>query len=375
MLNATDFATKEKKFNEYRSKKETIRIKLKDVADKIFLENSKIEKLKMKIDKLKKDIDSQKEIEKEKSRELEEYQKNIEIITTSQEEIKKSINAIIAKEFSLSILRKNSKLSLPNHLIQSEILKKLQKMLEKKFFLLKQRYIENRLLLDEYQAKRDKIRNYIKKLEIEKDNLETLNEKYSESVEKLKEEKYQYINELAKISKEEVALKETLNKLKILKKNPKEKEEYVNLNNIKVRKIGSSFKRIKVRKYSGKKTIPPIENYKIIKRFGIYRDPIYNIKIFNETMILRSPKSDALVRSIFKGKVVFAKDTKVLGKIVIVECKNNMNVIYGHLSKIPSHIKVGAVVKKGAVIGRIKRDLTFGITQKNRHINPLQVIK
>uniref|UniRef100_UPI00263A1100 murein hydrolase activator EnvC family protein n=1 Tax=uncultured Campylobacter sp. TaxID=218934 RepID=UPI00263A1100 len=103
-------------------------------------------------------------------------------------------------------------------------------------------------------------------------------------------------------------------------------------------------------------------------------DPIYNIKIFNESVVLSANSADAKVKSVFNGKVVFAKETAMLDKVVIIENPNGIHTIYAHLSQIAPTVKVGAKVQKGYVIGRVQRDLTFEVTQKNYHIDPLELI-
>ena len=74
------------------------------------------------------------------------------------------------------------------------------------------------------------------------------------------------------------------------------------------------------------------------------------------------------------GKVVFAKETAVLDKVVILEHSGGIHTIYAHLNQIPPTVRVGSNVKKGYIIGRIGSDLTFEVTQQNYHINPLDLI-
>ena len=91
-------------------------------------------------------------------------------------------------------------------------------------------------------------------------------------------------------------------------------------------------------------------------------------------MILRSKNSDARVKSVLDGKIVFAKQTNLLQKVVIVEHSNGLHTIYAHLDKIAPTVKLGKNVKKGEVLGRVKNDLTFEVTQEKFHINPLELI-
>ncbi len=75
------------------------------------------------------------------------------------------------------------------------------------------------------------------------------------------------------------------------------------------------------------------------------------------------------------GKVVYAKDTAILDRVVIVENSYGIHTIYAHLSKIAPTIKVGKKIKKGYVLGRVESDLSFEVTQKSYHINPLELIR
>ena len=141
-----------------------------------------------------------------------------------------------------------------------------------------------------------------------------------------------------------------------------------------IRQIGSSYQNSNVKKYVGERTIAPLDGYSVKRKFGDYVDPIYKIKIFNESVVLASSTPDATVKSVLNGKVIFAKDTASMEKVVIIENSDEIHTIYAHLSKIAPTIQVGQKIKKGYVIGRIDNDLTFEVTQKNFHIDPLELI-
>jgi len=64
-----------------------------------------------------------------------------------------------------------------------------------------------------------------------------------------------------------------------------------------------------------------------------------------------------------------------LDNVVIVENADGIHTIYAHLSKIAPTVRKGMKIRKGYVIGRIKNELTFEVTQKNNHINPLKLIR
>jgi len=142
-----------------------------------------------------------------------------------------------------------------------------------------------------------------------------------------------------------------------------------------VRQINSSYQKEKVARYRGGKTISPIRGARLVKKFGTYIDPIYKIKIFNESITLKAPSSPAKVQNVLNGKVVFAGKSSMLGKVVVVAHSGKMHTVYAGLSKIAPNIKVGRKIKKGYVIGKVNKKLMFEATKNSKHINPLKLIR
>ncbi|QOR62511.1 murein hydrolase activator EnvC family protein [Sulfurovum sp. ST-21] len=143
----------------------------------------------------------------------------------------------------------------------------------------------------------------------------------------------------------------------------------------KVRNINSSYKKEAVYRYRGGKTISPIAGARVIKKFGTYVDPIYKIKIFNESITLQAPSSPAKVKNVLNGKVVFAGKSSMLGKVVVVAHSGKMHTVYAGLSKIAPTIRVGTKIRKGYVVGKVKSKLVFQATKNSKHINPLKLIR
>jgi len=152
-----------------------------------------------------------------------------------------------------------------------------------------------------------------------------------------------------------------------------EKEAYTQSE--KVRKINSSYRKSKVYAYRGGKTISPIYGATVIKKFGTYIDPIYKIKIFNESITLKAPRTNAKVQNVLNGKVVFAGNSSMLGKVVVVAHSGKIHTVYAGLSKIAPNIRAGRKIKKGYVIGKVTSKLMFQATKNSKHINPLKLIK
>ena len=142
-----------------------------------------------------------------------------------------------------------------------------------------------------------------------------------------------------------------------------------------VKQYGSSYQADNIQTYRGRRTIAPLAHARVIKRFGTYIDPIYKIKIFNDNIVLKAPKTGAKVRNVLNGKVVYMGKNSMLGKVVVIEHGNRLHTIYAALERISPMLHTGARVKKGTIIGRIKRKLIFQATQNSKYINPLRLIR
>ena len=142
-----------------------------------------------------------------------------------------------------------------------------------------------------------------------------------------------------------------------------------------VKRVGSSYQQARVARYRGPRTIPPFRGARVVKKFGTYVDPIYKIKIFNDSVTLRAPGPDTKVRTVLNGKVVYVGENSMLGKVVIVQHGNGVHTVYAGLSKISPLIKTGSRIRRGTVIGKVKKKLIFQATQHEKLINPLRLIR
>jgi len=154
----------------------------------------------------------------------------------------------------------------------------------------------------------------------------------------------------------------------------KKAEQKIYKQSAKVRQVHSSYKKSKIYDYRGKKTISPIPGARVVKRFGTYIDPVYKIKIFNESITLMAPSTGAKVQNVLNGKVVFAGKSSMLGKVVVVAHNGKLHTVYAGLSKIAPNIKVGRKIKRGYVVGKVAHKLLFQATKNSKHINPLKLI-
>ena len=318
-------------------------------------------------------------------------------LVAEQKRIEASLLAIISKRFAYDLIVPKNYIESEESIISAEILNSITKDSQNEVNKIAKDYSKTINSIKSQTDKIGAIKLDLAEFRSKQDKLIALQTKQKKDLAQLKSDKDSYEKELSAIQADQEELRKTLEKLAIIAKNEEEEKARAQQkakleeakkakNNEKlasqsqktakndVRQVGSSYQMSQVKRYTGAKTIAPLEKFTLKQAFGDYTDPIYKIKIFNESVVLRSALSDAVVKNVLDGKVVFAKETSLLQKVVIVENKDGIHTIYAHLSKIAPTIKVGSRLKKGYVIGRVERDLTFEVTQKNYHINPMELI-
>ncbi len=303
-------------------------------------------------------------------------------LAKTKKELEEKIINIIAEKFSFYLFTDQDYQESEESIMADEVLKSMDTILKKDFQNLSNTYEKTNKTIEEHNKQIKSIKLSLADLVKKQANLRKLKERRAKKVANLKLQKRAYRKKLDKIVAQRVELKKTLQKLKILKKqedqerqNQKNYKKGTINKNVSVKQVGSSYQESKVKRYRGRKTIAPLKSFIVKQGFGNYIDPIYKIKIFNESVTLQSKIPNAKVRNVLSGKVIFAKDTAMLKKVIIIENRLGIHTIYAHLDKIAPTIKVGRVVKKGYVIGKVQSELSFEVTQKNYHINPLELIR
>ena len=362
--------------------------KLKDVAKDIQKEEKKLNSIVFQIKDLERNIAKNKNIVKDKEINLKDLATQNLSLIGKKKDLEEKIIKVIAEDFSFYLVSDKEYMDSSDSILVDETIDKIGVIIQKEFNKLSHDYekINKRIDLQNIQIKN--IKNSILELKNKKTKLSSLKKSKEISIKKLATQKKKYKKRLQRISKEREELRATLKKLKIIKAKEDEEEKRRRLAAIEkakknskingkltVRQIGSSYQNSRVKKYRGRKTIAPLDKFLVKRKFGSYIDPIYKIKIFNESVILTSKIKNAKVKNVLNGKVIYAKDTAVLDKVVIVENSYGIHTIYAHLSKIAPTIKVGKKIKKGYIIGRVEDDLSFEVTQKSYHINPLELIR
>ncbi|WP_456451058.1 murein hydrolase activator EnvC family protein [Hydrogenimonas sp.] len=359
--------------------------KLAQIAKQIAQNQRKLKQLDLIIETSDKEIAVNSILLEEGQKRLAEIEKSSQALERTRKEQEKRLVDLLANRYILEEIKKEKGVQSPEDVVEQEVLLTLIRADKEQLRQMQSSYLKTLAESERLGKEARRIRTMIERLQRKKEAAAKEKERRRQLVAKLEKEKKEYQRRLEKLQNEEEDLRKTLAKLNILKKRQleaaKRKKKSVNTaaiakgDKLKVRTIGSSYQKHAIGRYRGPKTISPVGRAKVVKKFGPYIDPVYKIKIFNESITLQPYKKNAKVKNVLNGRVVFAKKTPMLGKVVIIEHKNNLHTIYAKMDKIAPTIREGKKIKKGYVIGRVEKELMFEVTQKNRHINPLELIR
>ncbi len=408
---ASNIDKKIKNNRQILNKNKTVQIRtdlqVKILAKQISNQNNELTKLEKDIKDINNDIEIHEEKLKKAKNTLVDLQHNSKTLIQEKRKNEEQIVKVIIEDFSSSIALKLANESSLDELIDSEIYKLLSQNSKDEILKLNNSYEIVTQNKKQNQNQIEKISDYIEDRKEKKKQLDVLRDKYSKSLISLGKKHKEYQQQLKNIISKQESLKNLLAKLNILKKEEIEKERQRRLaaakkaaknkskksnkskkydindernnqyaDDLDVRMIGSSTSGIKISRYRGKKTIAPLDSFKVVKNFGKYFDPVYKIELFNESMILKTKIPQAKVKSIWNGKIVYAKkDAGLLENVVIIQHTNGIHTIYSHLDKISPSLKVGRWIKQGYVVGRVNDSLTFQATKNEAHIDPKDLFR
>jgi len=358
--------------------------KVRVLASKINIATSKEKKLKQKIKREKLSISRNTARIKKIKKELSLLTEQSLQIGEQKQLIERNIAKVLASNYVNSIAVKLNSKRTTKEIIDTysyRILSHQSKQQSKKLSVEFEKIVHKQ---DKNKQKINEILKLIKKDNEDKKRLEKLNKSLSKTKKELSSKHIAYKKELKKIISQQRKLNSILANLNIVKRqNAKkitnkpikiDKTDTQTAKNMNVRSIGYSSDGVKTTRYTGAKTIAPIKDFRIVKSFGETYDKVYKIKLFNDSITLKTKQNNAKVMSVFDGKVVYSKkNSQLLENVVIIKHKNNMHTIYSHLDKIAPNITKGKWLKKGAVIGRVKDTMNFQATKDSSYINPKEL--
>ena len=425
LLSATTTGKKikksEKNLNKSVKEQKEMSGQLDKIAKNIKNANRDNKSLNKKLEALSQKYSQNKEAYQASKKSLAEYDQNLKAINRKIKEENKKFVEVLANQSSVILAMNQSHDPTRESIVMQEAYRLLKKQNTKELAELKLQIDRKKAQKRKIARKRSGVKKKIDKIAKQQKEYEKQRNTKKKLLTKLSTDEGKYRQKLQKEMDKQIALRSALAELNILQKKEVEEERRIAAEqkaamlaeekrkqaerkkrkqarnearkkgkkvvyaakatkvketpaNRSVKKIGSSYKKDKIHAYRGGKTISPIRGAKLVKKFGTYVDPIYKIKIFNESVTLRAPSSNAKVKNVLNGKVVFAGSSSMLGKVVVISHSGKMHTIYAGLSKIAPTVRKGSKIKKGYVIGKVSRKLIFEATKNSKHINPMRLI-
>jgi septal ring factor EnvC (AmiA/AmiB activator) len=361
---------------------------LSKVAKKILTAKANQEKLNTKLSSLEKKIKSDEESYNQLTKESSEITENLDSVTKEIDTKQLKFVELISKNFSMALALEELHTPTNESVMTKEVYSVYSKKNTEEIELLNKDLVYLNSKKKSLTSKQASIKKTIDTYINERKEYKDKNQEQNKLLKELQRDKAIYKKRFNRIKASRKKLERKLASLKIIKSdarkeanrkeanrkeaNRKEADKKTSTKRTEVPTVSSS----KIIKYSASKTISPLKGARLIKKFGTYTDPIYKFKIFNKSITLKAPHSGSKVRTVLKGKVVFAENSGgMLGKVVIVEHSNGIHTIYAKLSRLAPGISVGKRLSKGAIIGKVDKSLMFEVTKDNKHMNPLNLIR
>ena len=385
------------KLKNYDKRYKNAHHKLSKSAKNILTQQKKMLQLDLKLEALNKNLAQTLSLYKSSQKELKQLQTTKTDLTKTKESMRKELSRLIAKQLSLELILRQRSYSDVKALMRGEIFTAMSRLTNQELGSIKHNISKVLVNEQDISSKMNQLTKTMSIIDKKRRNVVTLKAEQKVVLNKLANQRKSYKKDLQKSLTTKANLRKMLKKLHIIKvdqeklakrlakeKAAKRAAEKARLAAIKagksVKKIkvvqhGNSYEKVKTKHYKGKRTISPLKEYKVVKKFGPYTDPVYDFKIFNDSISMKPKKKNAIVRAILNGKVIISKNNSLLGNFIIIEHAKGLHTVYAHLDKVSPTVRQGKRIRGGSAIGRVNDELMFQVTQKNHHLNPLEVIR
>lgn len=391
-----------KALSEKKSKIESTSLSLKELGESIVDQQKNIRTLDGKLKNLTQSIETNKELLSQKEKEKEELLLKRKTSLDKRNALERELIEVIVSDLAYAeIVGAESSAANADDVVKKEFYAKLRTIILDQSRELKEEFYGYVLVVADLDKAIAKLGADIQELRDAKKDVAQLKRKKEEDLAKLNRETALYKRQLNTLMSEQESSRDLLDQLKLTKQQliekerekqrqaaeerrrqealakaePEEKSQPADTSGIRVKKLGSSYQDVTITHLGGTKVKAPIDDCTVTKQFGTYDDPVYRIKIHNDSVSLKPKSRDSIVRSVLGGKVIFAKDYNVLGKTVVIEHPGNILTFYSNLSTIAPGIQPGKKISSRTAVGRVDEELKFKVTKGTTLVNPLELIR
>lgn len=358
-------------FIKYSASRNKIKHSLEELADKIYAQRNILKQYSISQAKLEMQIRDLSRQVHYKETQMVELEKRKTVLLKEKNLVEVELIDLMVSNLTTSIVAEKEEELSVSAIIKKEALVKIKEKYARRISTIKNDYVKIDRELSEVNEKINAITELITELTLKKQEIRRIRKREHEELASLSHRQTSYKQELAQIIKVQERERELLRELDITLRQAK------NTSSTRIKKYGSSYLSVGKKHYNGKKYKPPIDDslaFKVIKKFGPYVDPIYNIKIHNDYIAIETEQKNPTIRSIMGGKVVFADNLQTLGNVVIVKHSDSMHTIYRNLNRISSNVRVNKDVQAREALGIVQNELVFEVTKDGVPIDPLEII-
>jgi septal ring factor EnvC (AmiA/AmiB activator) len=370
------------------TREDTLQNRVDRLSDRIMEAESRLGEISTQLETIDRQIATlQKAVETEQES-YDRLKKERSTLAVQRDRVEKRLLDLLAKHISQSLVFSQSEPAQESDLIREQLFDVVKARSSRSVEHLQDDFIRLEKALNKLQTRIDEMTQRRDELDRNRERQSSLQAEQKRTLRELSGQKEQYLAQLNELIEQRNRQRQMLADLNVMRQKAVDEMHQARISReqaqqqrqaqrLKVRQLGSSYQAASQARYRGQRVKPPLDDrYQIslVKEFGPYTDPVYNIRIHNDSVTLKADEDEAVVRSVLSGTVIFAEDMRLLGRVVILEHPGNLHTIYRNLDEIAPHVKVGQNIRARQSIGRVHQELVFEVTKDGLPINPMQLI-